>query len=216
MTEAPPWLDIHWQHSAPESLRTGSLEERAEHIMRIVHAEKDKLDRDKTIKPNELKALALDLAVAAAEQSKWLKPVERLLVQLLKLPEQYQPGGWLTWDLDRRGRDKASDEAWYFAALFDAACYRTWGKVKSQHALARDLRLNGFKTAQRRIGEWRRKAYGCKPGETGYVPPDAPTMSREEEREVPPLGEWHIKILNEKKDRSNASSSSCPTNGLPD
>jgi hypothetical protein len=194
MTEAPPWLDIHWQHSAQESLRTGSLEERAEHIMRIVHAEKDKLDRDKTIKPNELKALALDLAVAAAEHRNWLEPVGRLLALAVKLPG-YAPGSWLPLDLDRRGRDKVSDEAWYYAALFDAACYRTYGKVKSQHALARDLRSQGFKTLQRRIGEWRRKAYGCKPGETGYVPPDAPTMSREEERKVPPLPEWRIEIL---------------------
>jgi|SRR6516162_1707011 hypothetical protein len=194
MTEAPPWLDIHWQHSAPESLRTGSLEERAERIMRIVHAEKDKLERNKTIKQNLLKVLALDLAVATADHREWLEPVGRLLALALKLPE-YAPGSWLPLDLDRRGRHKPSDEAWYFAALFDAACYRTWGKVKSQRALARDLRLKGFKTAQRRIGEWRRKAYGCKPGETGYVPPDAPTMSREEEREVRPFDEWRIEIL---------------------
>jgi hypothetical protein len=123
------------------------------------------------------------------------EPVELLLMLALKLPEEYEAGEWLTSELDRRGRRKSSDQAFYTAALIDFGCYRKYGKVKSQHALARDLRLEGFRTAQRQIGEWRRKAYGCKPGEHSYIPPDAPTMSREEARVVRPFSEGRIEIL---------------------
>jgi hypothetical protein len=194
MTKAPRWLDIHWQLVAPASLLTGSLEERAERILKIAQDEQGAVDRKKTLKPNMLKVLALDLAAAAAEQGQWLKPVERLLA--LDLPEGHEAGGWYPSDLDRRGRHKPADiEAWCAAHLIDSCCYKQYSKVKSQRALERELRDLGFKTAQRRIGEWRAKSYDCKPGSPRYVPPNARTMSQEEERKVPPILDWRIRIL---------------------
>jgi hypothetical protein len=168
MTKAPHWLDYQWKRAAPESLLHGSLEECAERIFEIVQAEQLKPDGNKIIRPNLLKALALDLAAAAAEQRKWLKPVERLLVYALDLPEGHEAGGWYPQNLDRRGqRANADREAWSTAHSIDAACYRRWGKVKSQRALARDLRSQGFKTSPRSVSDWRRKAYGYKPEQAG-------------------------------------------------
>jgi hypothetical protein len=200
VTKAPRWLDYHWRKAAvAESLLTGSLEKRAERIAEIVKAEQDAFDRNKTIKPNQLKALALDLAAAAADQRKWLKPVERLLVLALKLPEGHEAGGWFGWSLDLRGHKRGKLEldldAWSTAAMIDSGCYRRWRKVKSQHALARDLRSQGFKTPQRTISDWRQKAYGERPGHTSYVPPNPPQMTRDEESAVPPFRTWRIKVL---------------------
>jgi hypothetical protein len=195
VTKAPHWLDQHWRGEVLEPLLTGSLEERAERILKIARDEQGSLDRKKTLKPNMVKVLALDLAAAAAEQGQWLKPVERLLALALNLPEGHEAGRWLPLDLDRRGRHKPAEiEAWCAAHLIDSCCYQKYGKVKSQRALERELRDQGFKTAQRRIGEWRAKSYGCKPGSLGHVPPNAPTMSQEEECKVPPFVEWRITV----------------------
>jgi hypothetical protein len=119
-----------------------------------------------------------------------------LLALALNLPEGHEAGGWHPLDLDRRGRHKPAEiEAWCTAHLIDSGCYQKYGKVKSQRALERELRDLGFKTAQRRIGEWRAKSYDCKPGSLGYVPPNAPTVSPEEERKVRPFLEWRITVL---------------------
>lgn len=158
----------------PQSFLSGSLEERAERIR-----------QNETIKPTLLKVLALDLAAAAAIQGKWLEPVEALLVRALGLRAGHKAGDWYRWHLERRGRRKLEDfDAWSTAALIDRFCYRQYGKVKSQHALAKELQRRGFKTHQRRIGEWRKDSYGAR-GTPMYVPPDAPTMTPQEDREVP-------------------------------
>jgi hypothetical protein len=221
VTRAPRWLDHQWKGGeVPQSLRTGSLEGRATRILAIakvaelgrpltieewaalsgatplryiVQNEQRELE---TIKPTLLKVLALDLAAAAAEQRKWPKPVEALLVHVLGLRSGHEAGGWIPWDLERRGRRKPEDiESWSTAALIDRVCYEKYGKVKSQHALARELKRQGFQTAQRRIGEWRKGSYGEKPDAPTYVPPDAPTMTPQEDRRVPPFLEWRIKVL---------------------
>ena len=121
MTKAPRWLDYQWALAqVPEPLLSGTLEERAERNLELVRTERDKIENKKTIRPPLTKALALDLASAAAEQRKWLKPVERLLVYVLKLPEEHEAGGWDTWTLDKRGRRKPEDiEAWSTAAMID-------------------------------------------------------------------------------------------------
>jgi hypothetical protein len=55
VTKAPRWLDIRWKGAVLEPLLTGSLEERAERILKIARDEQGSLDRKKTLKPNMLK-----------------------------------------------------------------------------------------------------------------------------------------------------------------
>jgi hypothetical protein len=193
MTAVPRWLDDHWLGQVPATLLTGSLEERAERILEIVQAEQRALADKQTIKANLLKALALDLAAAAAEQKSWPRSIERLLVYAMNVPgklaEAHESGRWHPWTLRKRGRPPS--DAKTAAGMIDSWCYRYTGKVKSQHALARLLRTEGgFKTVQARIREWRAAAYGYEPGTTMYVPPDAPTMTRAEEGKVPPFDVW--------------------------
>ena len=186
MTAAPYWLKQQWKNGSgvPQSLVTGSLEERASRILETVKNEMMVMSKDKTIKPVLSKVLALDLVAAAADQGKLPKQVEKLLVYVLGLAEGHEAGGWYPWDVERRGGRKPEEtEAWCAAAMIDHLCYEKYGKVLSQHALAWELKTRGFKWLQRRIGEWRRDKYGVNPGERTYVPPDAPKMTLEEARE---------------------------------
>jgi len=170
VTAAPRWLDDQWKGGGvPETFLTGTLEERAKRI----------LDERRTIKSSLLKALVVDLVAAAAHQRKFPKAIETLLVQVLGLRKGHKAGDWSRRDLERRGRRNVDIEAWSTMVMLDRFCFKNYGKVMSQHAMARRLKRMGFRTDQRRIGEWRQD----------YAPSITPelTMSPEEERRVPPF-----------------------------
>ena len=221
MTKAPRWLDLKWKDEVPESLLTGTLEERAARILQLMKKTKTrerkpnlppapstgtpaeralltgtlkqrakrvgKKTRELADNPILLKVLVLDLARAAAEQRKWLKPVEELLVAVLGLQAGHKAGGWYDFELERRGRKPEDIDAWFAAMVIDDFCFENYRKVLRQVDLQRKLQERGFNTKTASIREWRKDSYGVKRGTPGYVPPNAPTMTAEEARQVPPL-----------------------------
>src|SRR5436305_4369823 len=103
MTKPPRWLELTWEHAAPEAPQSGSLEQRAKRVIAMY--------QDNQLRaPHLLQALALDLVFAKLGDN-FPKVLEQLLVLALGLPKGHEVGGWVRQDLDGRGKPDREAQA---------------------------------------------------------------------------------------------------------
>jgi hypothetical protein len=185
VTETPEWLAACWHANAdrvPQSLLTGTIEERAERLTELA--------KNNTIKPVLVRALARDLLVAS--QPPWPEQIAALVDHVLGQRPGHKAGGWYYFELERRGRRPQGVEAfrasaWYFAMVIDDYCFTKYRRVLTRDALVKLLKTMGLKTTMNLISKWRGEHYGVEPGTPGYVPTiptTAPRLTADEALEL--------------------------------
>lgn len=161
-TPTPEWLQQEWKHitQAPQS---GTLEARALYLLRInAPFEKDPewgAEKRRTT-PRVLKALAMDLMVAALEAAAVKPrpgpssdPVVWLMQTTLGLPSEYSPGNWSRKTLETRGRPEQAADMQGAQDLADK--FRDeHGESISQRGLRKLMEAKGRKTSTSTIAKW--------------------------------------------------------------